>query len=277
MDNDLPSRPPGVQPSPTEKEVERNEAHLAPADRANAEGASRELTTLARPSFWQRIQAGIDEARRRTLGAFLEALAKRKAQRDEASFSIALIALSAKMAKADGVVTDDEIAAFRDFFSYPAEQESKVRALYHLAQQDIAGYEFYLARVAKLYEGQCPVLEDVLDCLFYVAMADGVAHPKEVEFLDEAARQFDMKPAAYRRLKALHLGLGDDDPYLVLGVDPALDDASLKSAFRALVKENHPDAMVARGVPIDLIKIAESRMAAINTAYEKILRERKTA
>ena len=230
---------------------------------------------LAQPGLWQRIQAGIDEARKRTLGAFLEAMARRKARRDEVAFSIALIALSAKLAKADGVVTDDEIAAFRDFFSYPPEQEPKVRMLYQLAQQDTAGFDHYLDRVATLYEGQCPVLEDVLDCLFYVAMADGVAHPAEVVFLDKAAEIFDMKPAAYRRLKALHLGIGDDDPYLVLGVDPGLNDHELKAAYRTLVKENHPDAMVARGVPIDLIKIAESRMAAINDAYERILAERK--
>lgn len=238
------------------------------------DGGGAGLPSVANKTLWQRIQAGIEEARRRTLGAFLEAMAARKARRDEVSFSIALIALSAKMAKADGVVTDDEVAAFRDFFSYPPEEESKVRMLYQLAQQDVAGYDLYLERVAKLYDGQCPVLEDVLDCLFYVSMADGVAHPEEVRFLDVAAEKFDIKPAAYRRLKALHLGIGDDDPWLVLGLEPGLDQSALKKAYHALVRENHPDAMVARGVPIDLIKIAESRMAAINTAYEKILAER---
>ncbi|MEL6506417.1 MAG: TerB family tellurite resistance protein [Pseudomonadota bacterium] len=246
-----------------------------PSERAAADPqAASDLVVVGdNQTLWQRIQAGIDEARRRTLGVFLDALAQRKARRDEAAFSIALIALSAKMAKADGVVTDDEVAAFRDFFSYPAEQESKVRMLYQLAQQDVAGYELYLTRVAKLYDGQCPVLEDVLDCLFYVAMADGVAHPAEIQFLDQAAAIFDMKPTAYRRLKALHLGIGDDDPWLVLGLKPGLSPTALKKAYHALVKENHPDALVARGVPIDLIKIAESRMAAINAAYEKILAE----
>ena len=243
--------------------------------RANIPVRGTDVTTLARPTFWRRIQDSIEEARRRTLGAFLEMMAQRRARRDETSFSIALIALSAKMAKADGVVTDDEIAAFRDFFSYPAEQEEKVRALFGLAQQDVAGFEFYLKKVASIYEGQCPVLEDVLDCLFYVAMADGIVHPNEEAFLDEAAKIFDMKPAAYRRLKALHFGVGADDPYLVLGIDPDASDPELKKAFRQLVKENHPDAMVARGVPIDLIKIAESRMAAINLAYDKVVEERR--
>jgi len=235
------------------------------------------VSTLRRQGLWSRIQAIIEEARKLTLGRFLDSLANRKARRDETAFSIALIALSAKMAKADGIVTDDEVAAFRDFFSYPSDQETKVRSLYQLAQQDVAGYEYYLGRVAKLYEGQTPILEDVLDCLFYVAMADGIAHPAEIDFLDQAAIIFKMKPAVYRRLKALHMGLGADDPYLVLGIDPEIDDKDLKAAFRSLVKENHPDAMVARGVPIDLIKIAESRMASINIAYDKILMERGVA
>ncbi len=232
------------------------------------------VATLQRLSFWQRIQASIEEARKRTLGVFLKALAERKARRDETSFSIALIALSAKMAKADGVVTEDEIMAFRDFFSYPPEQESKVKMLYGLAQEDVAGYDLYLKQVAKLYQNECPVLEDVLDCLFYVAMADGVAHPQEIIFLEKAAEIFDMKPSAFRRLKALHMGIGNDDPYLVMGVEEDISDIDLKKAFRDLVKQNHPDVMVARGVPIDLIKIAESRMASINSAYEKIIAER---
>lgn len=236
--------------------------------------SGRVVATQAHAGLWQRIQAGIDEARQRTLGVFLALMAQRKARRDEASFSIALIALSAKMAKADGVVTDDEVAAFRSFFNYPPEQEQKVRMLYDLARQDVAGYDSYLRQVAKLYEGQCPVLEDVLDCLFYVALADGVVHPDEEAFLDQAAEIFDMKPAAYRRLKALHMGIGDDDPWLVLGIEHDISDAGLKKAFRTLVKSNHPDAMIARGVPIDLIKIAESRMAAINMAYERVIAER---
>lgn len=233
------------------------------------------VPSLARKSLWQRIQEGIEEARRRTLGAFLDLMAKRKARRDEVAFSIALIALSAKMAKADGIVTQDEITAFRDFFNYPPEQESKVRMLYDLAMQDVAGYEFYLNKVATIYDGDCAVLEDVLDCLFYVANADGIVHPKEIEFLDTAAKIFDMEPIAYRRLKALHFGQGDSDPYLILGVATDIDDAALKVAFRKLVKENHPDLMVARGVPIDLIKIAESRMASINSAYETVMKERR--
>ena len=222
-------------------------------------------------SIWDRIDTTIAEAGKRTLGAVLDALAAQKRRRNEAAFSIALIALSAKMAKADGVVTDDEIQAFRDFFAFPDDEADKVRMIYHLAQRDVAGFEEYLRRVAKIYDGAPEILEDVLDCLLHVAVADGVAHPRELELIEKAAVIFEIGPAAFHRLKAVHLGLGDDDPYLVLGLEPGAGDDDVKSTYRRLVRDHHPDALIARGVPADLVKIAEGRMAAINAAYDRIL------
>jgi len=220
------------------------------------------------------IQRIIGATHRRTIGAALDAQAERRARRDEAAFSMALIALSAKMAKADGVVTDDEIEAFREFFQFPDEEASKVRMVYNLAQQDVAGYEQYLGQVARIYADAPMVLEDVLDCLYYIAAADGVAHPHEMALLDKAAEVIGVSTAAVRRIKSAHLGLGDDDPYVILNLEPAVSDDALKAAYRRLVKEHHPDAIIARGVPASLVRIAEKRLAAINTAYEAILRER---
>ncbi len=224
-------------------------------------------------SIWDRIEGVISEARKRTLGALLETLSAQKQRRNEAAFSIALIALSAKMAKADGIVTDDEIEAFSDFFRFPEEEADKVRMVYQLAQQDVAGFDEYVSKVAKIFEAAPAVLEDVLDCLFHIAVADGVAHPRELELLESAAKAFDIKGAAYHRLKAAHLGLDDDDPYLILGVDHGASTGEIKSTYRSLVREHHPDILIARGVPHDLVKIGERRMAAINTAYERILTE----
>jgi len=222
-------------------------------------------------SFWDKIGAGIIDARKRTLGTVLERLAEQKQKRNEASFSMVLIALSAKMAKADGVVTDDEIAAFREFFQFPDGEADKVRMIYQLAQQDVAGFDEYLKRIAKIFDDAPAVLEDVLDCLFHVAVADGVAHPRELELLERAADSFSVSPAAFHRLKAAHLGLGEDDPYLLIGIQPGASLADVKAAYRVLVRDHHPDALMARGVPSDLVKIAEGRMAAINAAYERIL------
>ena len=224
-------------------------------------------------SLWERIEALLADAKKRTLGVLLDAIASQKQRRNEAAFSIALIALSAKMAKADGVVTDDEIAAFRDFFKFPEEEADKVRMVFDLAQQDVAGFDEYLLRVVKIFEDSPEVLEDVLDCLFYVAVADGVAHPREFELLERAALAFSIPEAAYHRLKAAHFGLGDDDPHLILGVAPEASAEEIKAAHRRLVRDHHPDALTARGVPIDLVRIAERRMAALNAAYEQLLKD----
>lgn len=222
-------------------------------------------------TFWDRIEAAIADARQRTLGALLDTLAEQRRRRDEAAFSIALIALSAKMAKADGFVTDAEIDAFRDFFHFPEKETNKVRTIYQLAQQDVAGFEEYLKRVARIFASSPAVLEDVLDCLFHVAVADGVAHPRELELLNKAAKAFGVSGPAFHRLKAAHFGLGDDDPHLILGIEPGADLGAVKSAYRALSRDHHPDALMARGVPPDLVRISEGRMAAINAAYEQIL------
>ncbi len=226
-------------------------------------------------SFWDRIEALLADAKKRTLGVLLDSMAAQKQRRNEAAFSIALIALSAKMAKADGVVTDDEIAAFQDFFKFPEEEADKVRMVFNLAQQDVAGFDEYLLRVVKIFEDAPAVLEDVLDCLFHVAVADGVAHPREFELLERAALAFGVSRASYHRLKATHFGLGEDDPHLVLGVAPGAGEDEIKAAHRRLVRDHHPDALVARGVPLNLVRIAEGRMAAINAAYEQILKDRR--
>lgn len=224
-------------------------------------------------NIWQRLAAALEEARRLTLGKALDVMASAKARRDEASFSIALIALSAKMAKADGIVTDDEIAAFQKFFSFPEEEAKNVRAMYGLAQQDVAGFDHYVSRVARIFDDEPQVLEDVLDCLYYVAMADGVAHPRELEMLEEAATGFRLSADAHRRIKAAHLGADRDDPYLILGLEPGASPEAVKAKYRSLMRDNHPDALIARGVPSGLISIAEGRTAAINDAYDKILSE----
>jgi DnaJ like chaperone protein len=225
-------------------------------------------------TLWDNITNAIERAHKRTFGAALDAFVQMKTRRDETAFSIALIALSAKIARADGVVTDDEVAAFRKFFAYPPEEDTKVRMVFDLAKQDIAGFEHYVGQVARIFDDDPIVLEDVIDCLLYVALADGQAHPREMDLVEQAAAKFGLKPATWRRLKAAHLGQDREDPYLILGLDADADDAALRARYRELMRENHPDALIARGVPPVLVKIAENRTATINTAYDRILAER---
>ncbi|MDE1940199.1 MAG: TerB family tellurite resistance protein [Alphaproteobacteria bacterium] len=189
-------------------------------------------------------------------------------------FTIAVIALSAKMAKADGVVTDDEVEAFDRIFRVPPDERASVRRFFNLARQDTAGYEAYATQVARIFAGKPAVLEDIMDGLFEIAAADGVLHPGESVFLERVAEIFGFAPGEFRRIRASHFPPDAADPYVVLGVAFDAGDDEIKRTYYRLVRENHPDSLIARGVPPEFVKLASDKLAAINGAYEKIQAER---
>ena len=190
---------------------------------------------------------------------------------------IALIALSAKMAKADGEVSDSEIRAFEEIFKVPPGEARNVARVYQVAQQDVAGFEAYARQVARIYQDRPAMLEDVLDALFHIAKADGHVHPQELEYLRTVADIFGFSEIEFARIRASHLGQEKGDPYLVLGITPDISDEDLKKAYRRLVRENHPDTLIARGVPRELVTIANEKLAAINVAYGRIAKARGIA
>jgi DnaJ like chaperone protein len=194
--------------------------------------------------------------------------------RKQVAFSIAMIALSAKMAKADGIVTAHETEAFRDIFHIPEKEANRVYRLYNFAKQDVAGFESYARQVRTLFGDDDLVLKDVMDGLFHIAKADGVVHQRELEFLDRVAELLDISGKRYQRIRMRHLGSGDGDAWFQLAADPAWDNETLKKHYRELVRENHPDRLVGRGVPAEFVAIATERLASINHAWDIVRAER---
>jgi len=190
------------------------------------------------------------------------------------TFTFAVVALAGKMARADGVVSEEEFRVFRQAFGVPPEEEGNVQRIFNLARQDIAGFEYYAGQIARLFVGNPAMLEDVLDGLFEIAKADGVLHPEEAKFLERVAEIFGFAPNEFRRIRASHFAPELTDPYVILGLSYSADDNELRQTYRRLVRENHPDSLMARGVPQEFIKLATDKLAAINTAYEKICAER---
>ncbi len=189
------------------------------------------------------------------------------------AFTIGTIALGAKMAKADGVVTRDEVDAFKEVFHVSADELKNVARVFNLAKQEVAGYEAYARQLARLFSGRPDVLEDVMDGLFHIAKADGVVHDAELAYLESVCGIFGLNHR-FRCIRARHIKAAEDDPYIVLGIEPCAEDDEVKQHYRRLVRDNHPDRHIAAGVPEEMISIATDRLAAINSAYETVARER---
>jgi len=185
-------------------------------------------------------------------------------------FTIAVIALGAKMAKADGMVTRDEVTAFREVFTIPPAEETNAAKVFNLARQDVAGFEEYAARIAQMFDAGHGALTDLLEGLFHIAMADGEYHPKEDDFLARVAAIFRVAPREFRAIRARFVPDAEHDPYEVLGVSPEMALPEIRKVWRRQVRESHPDVMMARGVPEEAVRLAEKRLIAINRAWEEI-------
>ncbi|MCY4547347.1 MAG: TerB family tellurite resistance protein [Defluviicoccus sp.] len=192
----------------------------------------------------------------------------------EIAFTIAVIALCAKMAKADGRVTRDEIAAFRRIFHVPPEEMKNVGRVFDQARKDARGFEPYARQVASMFAANPAVLEELLDALFYIANADGVLHPAELDYLERVAAIFRFDETTFRRIRENHESGRKADPYAVLGVDRDADDETVRGAWLKLTRENHPDRLTAQGMPEDFVQIANERMAGINAAWDTIRKQR---
>jgi DnaJ like chaperone protein len=185
-------------------------------------------------------------------------------------FAIAVIALGAKMAKADGQVTRDEVTAFREVFQIAQNDEAGAARVFDMARTDIAGYQDYAARIQRMFAANPSTLCDLMEGLFHIAMADGFYHPGENEFLEDVSRIFGQTPEQFKALRARFVPDAPQDPFAVLGVTADTPRKEIRKHWRQLVRDTHPDAMIGRGVPAEAVRLAEKRLIDINRAWEEI-------
>ena len=190
------------------------------------------------------------------------------------AFTIGVIALGAKMARADGEVSEIEAAAFRDFFQVPPGEERNVERFFNLAKRDVAGFETYARQLAALFPDAPEILENVLEGLFSIAKADGPIDVAEAAYLAEVSRIFGLSSARFERAKAAALGVVECEPCTILGIDPLATDEQIREAWLRQVKANHPDRLMAQGLPEEAIAMANRKLALINDAYDRLRRER---
>lgn len=192
-----------------------------------------------------------------------------KPAHETAAFSAAVIALAAKMAKADGVAVRLECDSFERFFEPSADELPRVRRLYALASQDTAGFEAYAQSIARMLEGRPDLKVNVVECLLMIACADGVLHPAEEAFLRTVGETFGISCERFRKIRARFVN-DMSDPYNVLGVAPTATQQEIRARYLELVRRFHPDQLIARGAQAAIVKAATVKMAAINAAYELV-------
>src|SRR5262245_2311464 len=229
-------------------------------------------------AVWQKISglaSAVGDAGSGFLGelAHVFGLDRNVEPQNDIAFTIAVIALSAKMARADGVVSRLEVQAFKQVFQTAPEEEGNVKRVFNLAKQDVAGYESYADEIARLLKDSKKLLQDVLEGLLYVAVVDGALHPDEDAFLAEVARRFGFSPSEFRFFRARFVA-DHGNPYDALRLSPEATDEEIRRQYLKLVADNHPDKLMGRGVPAEFVEIATRKLAAINAAYDVIAKER---
>lgn len=225
-------------------------------------------------TIWQTISsAAAAAARLETIAPILRAVGlDAGAPSMSITFTIAIVALSAKMAKSDGIVTCDEVAAFRRVCAFPDSEADNVRHVFDLAKRDVAGYETYARQVGRLLADEPELRRDVLEGLFVIAAADGIIHEREDAYLANVASLIGVTEAELAWVRSLFVA-AEADPYTTLGLTPSATPAAIRARHRALVLEHHPDRLIGRGVPAEFVTIAERKLAAINAAFDKLMGE----
>jgi len=174
-----------------------------------------------------------------------------------------VVVLAAKMAKVDGHVSRDEVNAFKRVFHIPPGEE-----------KNVGRFEVYAHQIATMFRGERAILEGVLEALYQIAMADGELHPAEQDYLKKVAHIFGFAEVDFERVHHAFTASDGPDPYEQLGLTREASDDDLKSAHRKLSRENHPDTLMAKGMPPEFIEQANEKMARINAAWDQIRKER---
>ena len=199
-------------------------------------------------------------------------LGDRRRRRADFVFTAGVVALAAKMAKADGVVLCAEIDAFREICEVPADEHENVARLFNLAKGSVAGFEAYADQLGHHFGETPDVLEDVLEGLFHIAKADGALHEGEVTYLEAVATRFGISDR-YPPLLARHAHLAAGSAHAILGTHVGMKEAAMRSRYRELVARHHPDRLIAQGMPEPFVKLANDRLSAINAAYAEVMAE----
>ena len=185
-------------------------------------------------------------------------------------FALSLIVLSAKLSKADGQVSKEELIAVRDKLKIPESEIEQVGKIFNKAKQESTGYEPYAQQITQIYKNNQNVLEEVINILFYIAEADGNVSKSELDMIQHIAQIFGLNQSQFNSIQESRKSSNKLNPYVVLGSNPEEDIQAIRKKYLQLSKENHPDMLISKGVPEEVIEESKKKMRAINSAWDQI-------
>ena len=185
-------------------------------------------------------------------------------------FALSLIVLSAKLSKADGQVSKEELIAVRDKLKIPENEINNVGKIFNKAKEESSGYEPYAQQIAQIYKNNLNVLEEVINILFYIAEADGNISQSELNMIQHIAQIFGLNQSQFNSIRESRKSSDKLNPYIVLESKPEENLQTIRKKYLKLSKEHHPDILISKGVPKEVIEESKKKMRAINSAWGQI-------
>ena len=185
-------------------------------------------------------------------------------------FALSLIVLSAKLSKADGQVSKEELIAVKDKLKIPENEIDQVGKIFNKAKNESTGYKPYAEQIAQIYRGNLNVLEEVINILFYIAEADGNISQAELIMIEDIARIFSLSESQFNSLKESRKSSDKLNPYIVLESNPDDSLTEIRKRYIKLSKEHHPDLLLSKGVPPEVIEESKKKMRSINSAWDQV-------
>ena len=185
-------------------------------------------------------------------------------------FALSLIVLSAKLSKVDGLVSKEELVAVRDKLKIPENEIEQVGKIFNKAKEESKGYEPYAKQIAQIYKNNLNVLEEVINILFYIAESDGNVSQAELDMIGHIAQIFGLNQSQFDSIRESRKGSDKINPYIVLESKPEEDIQTIRKKYLKLSKEHHPDLLISKGVPQEVIEESKKKMRSINSAWDQI-------
>ena len=191
-------------------------------------------------------------------------------QNTQEIFALSLIILSAKLSKADGHVSKEELIAVKDKLQIPDSEIDQVAKIFNKAKDESTGYEPYAKQIAEIFRDNINVLEEVINILFYIAEADGNVSNDEETMIANIAYIFGLSQKQYQSIKESRKTSDKLNPYIVLESQPTDDLKTIRKNYIKLSKEHHPDLLISKGVPVEVINESKNKMRSINAAWDQV-------